>query len=95
MTDRGASRRQSGRFTCCAPTDGANSAPLTNANLSLEPQSETVDQTPITLGWNLESSPQCGFPQAQQSDYLASTDVELSLSAPAPTKNTLRLSCGD
>lgn len=65
--------------------------PLTSANLSLGPSSVTVDLTPTTLGWNLESSIYCGFPSTQQSWYQGSTDMELSLSASAPTRAILRL----
>ena len=65
--------------------------PLTTANLSLGVSSVTVDLTPTTLGWNLVSNLRCGFPQTQQSYYLANTDMQLSLSAPTPTKAILRL----
>lgn len=65
--------------------------PLTNASLTLGPSSLTVGLTPTALGHNLRTNLLCGFPSSVSSYYLADSELELTLTATAPTRATLRI----
>ena len=65
--------------------------PLTNANLTLASSFVSVDLSPTPLGWQFESELHCGFSSSPQTAYLASSDLEWNLSAPVPTRVTLRV----
>lgn len=65
--------------------------PLTTASLQMGPSSLSVDLLPTTLGWSMESNLVCGFPPVMQNYYQADADLELTLSASAPMRVTLRV----